>query len=132
MKIYLFVSILILSLVAVATASVAVDDKKAAPADISGKWSMAADAGSQVVDIAVEIAQKGADFTGTSSSMLGNGKIDTGKVEGKKFSAIMHADVQGQAVDFKMEGTVDGDKMTGTLSNANFGSVPFTATRGKK
>ena len=103
----------------------------AATADISGKWSLAADAGGQTLSILVELKQTGADFSGTTTSDLGNGKIDSGKVTGKAFTAVLHADVQGQAIDFKMEGTLDGDKMSGSFSNAGFGSVPFSATRTK-
>lgn len=102
-----------------------------APADISGKWSLAADAGGQTLSIAVELKQTGADFSGTTASDLGNGKIDGGKVSGKAFTAVLHAEIQGQVVDFKMEGTLDGDKMSGSFSNSNFGSVPFSATRSK-
>jgi len=101
------------------------------PADISGKWAFAADAGGQTIDIAVEIKQTGEDFTGTTASHLGNGTIESGKVSGKTFTATLKAEVQGQVVDFRMEGTVDGDKMTGTFTNSQFGSVPFAATKNK-
>jgi len=83
------------------------------------------------MEISVDLKQSGADFTGGTSSHLGNGKIDGGKVSGKLFSGVLHADMQGQIVDFKMDGTIDGDKMTGTFSNASFGSIPFTATKDK-
>jgi hypothetical protein len=43
----------------------------------------------------------------------------------------LHADVQGQPMDFTMSGTVDGDKITGTFENAQLGSIPFTAARNK-
>ncbi|MEP6849228.1 MAG: S9 family peptidase [Acidobacteriota bacterium] len=106
-------------------------DSSAAPAgSLSGKWTLIADAGQQI-QIAVEIMQGGSDFTGTTTSDIGNGKIDSGKISGKTFTATLHADVQGQAVDFKMEGTIDGDKMSGTFSNPGFGSVPFSATKDK-
>jgi dipeptidyl aminopeptidase/acylaminoacyl peptidase len=99
--------------------------------DITGKWTLLADAQGQQIQIAVELKQAAADFTGSTTSDLGNGKIDGGKVSGKAFTATLHADLQGQAVDFQMEGTIEGDKMTGSFSNPGFGSVPFTATRAK-
>ncbi len=98
---------------------------------MNGKWSLAADANGQTLQIAVEFKQTGAAFTGATFSQIGNGTIDGGKVNGKAFTAILHADVQGQTVDFTMEGTIDGDKMTGTFTNPGFGSIPFTATRDK-
>ena len=107
-------------------------DMTAAPlANLTGKWSLAADAGGQTIQISAEFKQDGAAFTGVTMSDLGNGKIEGGMVSGKDISGILHADVQGQAVDFTIAGTVDGDKMTGTFTNPTFGSVPFSATKVK-
>jgi dipeptidyl aminopeptidase/acylaminoacyl peptidase len=107
-------------------------DMTAAPAaDVSGKWSLVADAGGHSIDIAVELIQSGSDLSGATSSPLGDGKIDGGKVSGKNLSATFHAEVQGQIAIFKMEATVDGDKMTGTFSNPVFGSIPFSAVKNK-
>ncbi len=104
-----------------------------AAADISGKWNLQADAGGQIVDIVVEIKQTGDTFTGTTTSMIGNGTIEAGKVTGKTFTALLKSDVQGQLTEFRMEGSVtDGTKMSGAFANAGFGSVPFSAAKEKK
>ena len=102
-----------------------------AHANIAGKWSIAADAGGQTVNVAMELKQTGADFSGTMTSDVGGGTIEGGKMNGKAFTAVMKADVQGQATEFKMEGSLDGEKMTGTLVSAAFGSIPITGTRAK-
>lgn len=99
--------------------------------ELAGKWALTAEAQGQSIYITVDIKQTGDTFTGTTTSDMGNGTIDGGKVTGKTFTATLHADVQGNAVDFKMDGTIDGDKMTGTFANAAFGAVPFSATRSK-
>ncbi len=104
---------------------------KAEAPTLNGKWSLSADAGGQVVDILVEIKQTGDTFTGTTSSSIGNGTIESGKVTGKTFKATLKADVQGQIVDFVMEGSIDGDKISGTFTNSGFGSIPFSAARNK-
>ncbi|MEO6484878.1 MAG: S9 family peptidase [Pyrinomonadaceae bacterium] len=107
-------------------------DMSAAPAaNLTGKWTLAADTQGQILQIAVDLKQIGADFTGTTASQLGNGTIGGGKVSGKNFTAILMADVQGNTVEFKMEGTIDGDKITGSIVNPAFGSIPFTATKDK-
>ena len=97
--------------------------------NLTGQWSLVADAGGQSLQIAVEFKQDGAVFTGATFAEIGAGKIDGGKVSGKNISGVLHADVQGQAVDFTIAGTVDGNKMTGTFSNPGFGSIPFSATK---
>ncbi len=109
----------------------AVDLTAAPAANLSGKWTLAADAQGQILQINVDLKQTGADFTGATVSHLGNGTIEGGKVSGKSFTATLKADIQGNPVDFKMEGTLDGDKITGSFSNPAFGSIPFTATKDK-
>ena len=99
--------------------------------DLTGKWTLTADAGSQTLTIAMDLKQTGEALTGTTSSDLGAGTIDGGKVTGKAFTAVLHAEIQGNVVDFKMEGTFEGDKLSGSFANPQFGSVPFTATRNK-
>jgi len=99
--------------------------------DLTGKWSLVADAGGQQVEISVEFKQNGAAFTGDTMSAVGGGKIENGKVSGNNFTALLKADLQGQPVDFTIEGTIDGDKIKGALSNPSFGSIPFTGTKNK-
>ena len=130
MKKSLFILTIVLSL-SIASAIAGTVTKPADDVDVSGKWSLVADAGGQSVNIGVELKQTGSTFTGTTASEIGNGTIDGGKVTGKTFTATLHADVQGQAMDFAMSGSIDGDKMTGTFTNAAFGSVPFTAIKSK-
>ncbi|MBK7934597.1 MAG: S9 family peptidase [Pyrinomonadaceae bacterium] len=102
-----------------------------AAASLNGKWTLVADAGGQVISIAVEFKQTGTDFTGATYSQMGNGTISGGKVTGTDFTGNLNADVQGQIVAFAIAGSVDGDKISGTFSNPGFGSIPFTATRDK-
>jgi hypothetical protein len=104
---------------------------EAPAAMLTGKWSMVADVNGQQLQIDAEFTQSGSDFTGATYAQVGGGKVDGGKVSGKNFSAVLHADVQGTPVDFKMEGAVEGDKMTGTFSSPQFGSIPFSAVRNK-
>lgn len=124
MKISIILLTLVLSLTAFGTST-------STAADLSGKWSLAADAGGQVIYITADLKQTGDTFTGTTSSDMGGGTIDGGKVTDKSYTATLHATIQGSVVDFAMSGTIDGDKMSGAFSNASFGSVPFTATKDK-
>lgn len=124
MKISILLLTLVLSLTAFGTTT-------SSAADLTGKWSLAADAGGQVVYVSVELKQTGDTFTGTTASDMGAGTIDGGKVSAKNFTAVLHATIQGSIVDFAMSGTFEGDSMSGSLSNSNFGTIPFNATRDK-
>jgi len=49
-------------------------------------------------------------------TMLGDGNITSGKVSGSKLSATANAEIQGQSVEFVINGSVDGDSMNGTIA----------------
>jgi hypothetical protein len=105
-------------------------DMSAAPgADVTGKWTWMVDAGGQQLPISIEVKQDGASFTGTSASALGSGTIIDGKVAGTNFTAILRGDLQGQPVDIKIEGKVDGGKASGTLNVPGFGVLPFSGSK---
>jgi hypothetical protein len=110
--------------------------KKAEPAnakaevDLTGKWTMVAEAPGQSVTISMELKQNESAFTGTISSMLGEGTVENGKVSGKNVSGLIRTNVQGQPIELKMDGTVEGGTIKGTFDSP-FGTIPFTATRDK-
>ncbi|HUR99007.1 MAG TPA: S9 family peptidase [Pyrinomonadaceae bacterium] len=98
---------------------------------LNGKWSWVVEAPGQQLELAVELKEVGGSFSGTSTSMIGNAVIEGGKVNGKKFTAKLKADIQGQPTEFTIEGVMDGNTLAGTITGAGFGSLPFTATRAK-
>lgn len=101
----------------------------AAPADISGKWTMIVDANGQQIPVDIEIKQTGGTFAGTTNSHMGPGTIEAGKVTGSTFTCIVKTDVQGQQTEIGMTGKVEGGKMAGSLSIAGMGDFDFTATK---
>ena len=112
------------------TMPVKIDPNAKAAVDVTGNWTMFADAPGQTVELAMELKQTGSDFNGTLSSMLGGGTVENGKVSGNNVEGLAKVSVQGQLVDIKMSGTVEGDTMKGTLDSP-FGMIPFTASRKK-
>jgi hypothetical protein len=99
--------------------------------NVGGKWIWTVDANGQQVDLAVDLKQDGGAFTGSSVSAIGNAVIEGGKVSGKAITAKLMADVQGQAMEFVIQATVDGDKISGTVTGGSFGSLPFVGIRAK-
>lgn len=104
---------------------------RAAADEFTGKYTLVADAGGQVLTIALELKQEGDALTGATYSELGNGTIDGGKVTDKAFTAILHAQIGANTVDLKMDGRLEGDKITGSFTSPQFGNIPYTATRNK-
>ena len=107
-------------------------DMKAAPTvNVGGKWNMTANAGGQTIPITLELKQDSANLSGTLSSAMGGGTLTDGKVSGNTVMGTFKVEVQGQATELKLEGIMEGDKMTGTLSGAGLPPITFTATKGK-
>jgi dienelactone hydrolase len=101
-----------------------------AAVDVSGKWTLVADAGGQTIQFAMDLKQTENNFNGTLSSTFADGKVENGKVSGNKVEGMTKVNYQGQLLEIPMEGTVEGDTMKGTL-NSPFGMLPFTATKDK-
>ncbi|CAN5592146.1 S9 family peptidase [soil metagenome] len=107
-------------------------DMNAKPtSDVTGKWKMLADVGGQLMEINLDLKQTVADFNGTMNSMLGDGTVENGKVSGNNFTGTIKVDVQGQPMTLKMDGKIEGDKMTGNLSGQGLPAISFTATKNK-
>ena len=107
-------------------------DMSVAPGvDISGKWNLSANTGGQEIIVALDFKQEGAKVSGSMSSDHANGTLDNGKVSGKNFKGTIKAEIQGQPMDLEMEGTVEGDTITGTLSNPQLPPISFTAKKEK-
>lgn len=107
-----------------------VDTTAKASVDVSGKWTLLADANGQTIQIAMELKQTDDNFNGTLSSRFGDGSVENGKVSGNNVQGTAKVSVQGSPLDLKIDGTVEGDTMKGTLDSA-FGLIPFTAKKDK-
>jgi len=105
-------------------------DMSGAPSiDLTGKWTMVVETGQQAIEVALEIAQKGGDFSGVMTSHLGPGTIEGGKVSGSNFTGILKTEVQGQAMEIQISGKAENGKLSGMLDIPGMGSMPFTATK---
>jgi dipeptidyl aminopeptidase/acylaminoacyl peptidase len=110
-------------------APVAADMNAAPSVNITGKWNVAVDAQGQTLPVILELKQAASAFDGSMTSPLGGGAVAGGKVSGSNVTAIVKADLQGQAIEIALEGKVDGNKMTGTLNVPGFGILPFVAEK---
>ena len=85
-------------------------------ANVNGKWKLVLDFQGQKLPVSLTLEQNVEIVSGKLETMLGDGKITDGKVRGSKLSATANAEIQGQSVDFVINGSVDGDSMSGTIS----------------
>jgi len=99
--------------------------------EVAGKWNLTVDAPGDAVQVQLDLKQEGEAVTGTMVSTHGSGTIAKGTFKDKKLVATINADLQGSPTELGVEGTVDGDKISGTITAAGLGSFSYTGSRAK-
>ena len=102
-----------------------------AAANVNGKWSLMIEAQGQKLPVTLELKQTGDKVSGSLDSMLGKGEFTDAKVSGNKFTGTTKTQIQGQAVELNVSGTVDGDSMKGIINASipGFPPIPFEGKR---
>lgn len=99
--------------------------------EVAGKWSLSVAAPGEAVDVVLDLKQDGETVTGTMTSGVGGGTVTKGTFKDKKLTATITADIQGSPTELGIEGTVDGDKITGSITAHGLGNFSFAGTRAK-
>ncbi len=92
------------------------DESDAEPTVVSGTWELSLDFQGQKLPVTLTLEQSDDRVSGKIETLLGSGEIEDGSVRGNKVSATARTEIQGESVDFEINGSVDGDSMRGTLS----------------
>ena len=95
---------------------------------LDGKWEIVINSPLGAQKATLDIATDGAALTGTQQAAQGSGPLENGKVDGNNvaWSANISSPMP-LALDFT--GTVDGDKLSGSVKAGAFGSFPFNGNR---
>jgi len=84
-----------------------------------------------MIPITLELKQIGADLSGSMSSHLGTGTMESGKISGNSLVGTVKFSLQGQQLELKMDGKVEGDKMSGSIEAPGIPMLSFSGTRAK-
>lgn len=99
--------------------------------EVAGKWNLNVDAPGEAVQVQLDLKQDGETVTGTMASGVGGGTITKGTFKDKKLTATITADIQGSPTELGLEGTVDGDKISGSITAHGLGNFSFAGNRTK-
>jgi L-seryl-tRNA(Ser) seleniumtransferase len=100
----------------------------AAPANVAGHWNVSLELGSIVGHPTLELKQDGEKLTGTYRGRYGASPLEGGVKENQiGFTVTMNA--EGQEVSGLFSGTVEGDKMSGSVEFEGAGEGSWSATR---
>lgn len=99
--------------------------------DVSGKWVLSVQAPGETVDVFLELKQNGEAVTGSMTSTHASGKIDKGTYKDKKLALSVTAEMQGSPAAIQIDGAVDGDKISGSVTAQGLGTFAFSGGRSK-
>ena len=92
---------------------------------VDGKWEIVINSPLGAQKAQLDLKTDGASLTGTQQAAQGSGPLENGKVEGNNLSwSAKISSPMPMTLDFT--GTVDGDKLSGSVKAGSFGSFPFT------
>lgn len=95
---------------------------------LNGKWKLHQSIAGNDSNSECAFTQNGGDLTGTCGGGLGGIKV-SGKVDGKKVTWSYNTQYNGNQLTMKYEGTLDADKVSGSVTVDPMGvSGDFTAT----
>jgi hypothetical protein len=93
-----------------------------------GKWEIVINSPLGAQKAQLELKTDGANLSGTQQAAQGSGPLENGKVDGNNLSwSAKISSPMPMTLDFT--GTLDGDKLAGSVKAGSFGSFPFTGTR---
>lgn len=96
-------------------------------ANVDGTWDTVTHSPMGDQKATLSVVSAGDTFTGTYSGALGTTAV-SGKVDGDKLSWTVDISVP-MPMTLTIEATVEGDKLTGTVTAGAFGSFPMEGTR---
>jgi hypothetical protein len=101
----------------------------AAPS-ISGTWNLSINSPQGPMDVTLSATQNGTTLNGTTSSAIGNADIIEGAINGNSFRFTINInspEIGNLSVTFT--GTVQGNRMSGTIDVPGMGSMDFTGSK---
>ncbi len=99
-----------------------------APASVAGQWEVHLEFVRGEADHVVVFEQKEGDLVGTHTGDILTGDL-RGTVEGNTIRFRSSHRIEGTRLGYDFEGTVDGDRMQGTVGLDEYGKARWTAVR---
>ena len=96
--------------------------------NITGKWELAIE-GQMGMTLTIEFSQEEAALSGKLNTPFGAFDFTDGLVSGKDVSFEINISVAGQDIDLFFSGSVEGERMRGSVVQGGAGSAEFTAKR---
>ena len=100
-----------------------------AQTNASGRWTMTISTDQGSFPTTLTLLQEGETLSGSMASDQGTVEFDGGTVTGNKLAWVIEVDAGGQFFEIAMNGTIDGEAITGTADFGGQGGGDWTAKR---
>jgi len=95
---------------------------------VDGKWEIVINSPLGAQKAQLDLKAEGGSLSGSQQAAQGSGPLENGKIDGNNISwSAKITSPMPMTLDFV--GTVEGDKLSGSVKAGSFGSFPFTGTR---
>lgn len=98
-------------------------------AQVGGTWSLTINSPQGASSATLNVQQSGGALEGTMASEFGTVTVDDGTVQGNTARWSVTLAIGGETMTITFSGDVAGNRMTGTGSLGELGSITFTGTR---
>jgi len=99
------------------------------PAAIAGRWSLGIDTPQGAMESTLTLRQNGASLSGSITAQMGTAEISEGSINGSDFTFRITIESANGSMVVTFTGTVQGTRMTGTVSTGPTGTMGFTGTK---
>ena len=98
-------------------------------ARVGGTWDLTVTTQQGENRATMTVTQSGVTLDGTMATELGTVQVTDGRVTGQRVTFTIALPISGQTTTMVFQGTVDGNRMTGTADLGAMGSATFTGER---
>ena len=97
-------------------------------ADVTGTWMMTVETANGTGNPTFTLKQDGEKVTGNYKGQLGEAPV-SGTIKGNELAISYKVEAQGQSLEVKYTGTVDGKNISGKVSLGELGEGTFKGTK---
>jgi imidazolonepropionase-like amidohydrolase len=96
--------------------------------NFGGTWNINMSLSGQSFPGSFVLRQEGGTISGTLQTQVGNAEFTGATISGNAFHVVTTANIQGQPVELTIDGTVNGNELSGTVGSS-FGTATFNGSR---
>ena len=104
-------------------------ENELAPSPLIGQWTLTIPAADGLQNPELVIYQKGSKLKGWVTGPRGKMRLKKIIADGNQFTFIQIIPIPNESLKLTFKGTVQGDKLQGTMSSKKFSKLPFVGVR---